>query len=266
MSVRKMVNDNTVRVNESWPNSHGVRGPGGAGVPSELGYSRLRFLSLENNRLSGSVPPSLVPCVALVDLHRTLQHNLLSGSTPLELAGHTGASQSFHSELVDSVMQEGADIPEYMRLRKFRVDLPAVDATSEPSFATFESRDACLWSPNVLLRCAPPNGAAGQGEVALCHVPCARVRWGACTLADAYQRRIDAPPMGARRALKDDAVIVAVDDEGMRQLITRRRRKPDRVRAARLGHVDRQLYACRVGHRRHVAYRPRAFDGDPPVR
>ena len=153
----------SVRVNESWPNSHGVRGPGGAGVPSELGYSRLRFLSLENNRLSGSVPPSLVPCVALVDLHRTLQHNLLSGSTPLELAGHTGASQSFHSELIDSVMQEGADIPEYMRLRKFRVDLPAVDATSEPSFATFESRDACLWSPNVLLRCAPPNGAAGQG-------------------------------------------------------------------------------------------------------
>ena len=152
----------SVRVNESWPNSHGVRGPGGHGVPSELGFSSLRLLSLENNILSGSVPPSLVPCVALVDLHRSLAHNLLSGSTPQELAGHTGAQQRFHSFTEASVFYEGADIPEQQRLRRFRVDKAAVDAHREPSFEVYESRDACLWSPNVLLRCAPPNGALGR--------------------------------------------------------------------------------------------------------
>jgi len=153
----------SVRVNERWPNSHGVHGPGGPGVPSELGVSALRYLSLENNRLSGSVPPSLAPCVALVDLHRSLVHNLLSGSTPLELAGHRGAEQRFRSMVVDEVYLEGAEIPEQQRLRRFRVDLPSVDTSREPSVATFESRDACLWSPNVLLRCAPPDGPAGQG-------------------------------------------------------------------------------------------------------
>jgi len=153
----------SVRANESWPNSHGVQGPGGHGVPSELGVSSLRYLSLENNELSGSVPPSLAPCVALVDLHRSLRNNLLSGSTPLELAGHTGAQQRFSSRVEDQVYLEGAEIPPQQRLRQFRVDLPAVDTSREPSFATFESRDACLWSPNVLLRCAPPHGEPGQG-------------------------------------------------------------------------------------------------------
>ena len=153
----------SVRVNENWPRTHGVQGPGGHGVPSELAMSSLRYLSLENNILSGSVPPSLVPCVALVDLHRSLVHNLLSGSTPLELAGHTGAEQRFHPEIIDQVAYEGADIPTQQRLRKFRVDLPASDAIREPSYQIFESRDACLWSPNVLLRCAPPNGEPGMG-------------------------------------------------------------------------------------------------------
>ena len=50
-----------------------------------------------------------------------------------------------------------------MRLRKFRVDLPAKDAIREPSYEVFESRDACLWSPNVLMRCAYPGGPAGRG-------------------------------------------------------------------------------------------------------
>ena len=58
---------------------------------------------------------------------------------------------------------EGAEIPMHQRLRRFRVDLAAADATREPSYEIFESRDACLWSPNVLLRCAPPGGAAGRG-------------------------------------------------------------------------------------------------------
>lgn len=153
----------SVRANESWPNNHGVRGPGGHGVPSELGISSLRYLSLENNILSGSVPPSLTPCVALVDLHRSLVHNLLSGSTPLELAGHSGAEQRFHSETVKGVLYEGADIPTQQRLRKFRVDVPAVLATREPSYEIFEARDVCMWSPNVLMRCAPPDGPAGKG-------------------------------------------------------------------------------------------------------
>ena len=153
----------SVRVNESWPVSHGVLGPGGAGVPSELGVSSLRLLMLENNRLSGSVPPSLVPCVALVDLHRSLASNLLSGSTPLEIAGHIGAQQRFHPLVRDGVAYEGADIPEQQRLRQFRVDLPAVDAGTEPSFVTHESRDACLYSPNVLFRCARPGEVVGAG-------------------------------------------------------------------------------------------------------
>ena len=112
----------SVRVNESWPVDHGVRGPGGQGVPSELAASSLRLLSLQNNRLSGSVPPSLVPCVALVDLHFSLVHNLLSGSTPLELAGHTGAQQRFYPYTENQVSYEGSDIPEQQRLRPFRVE------------------------------------------------------------------------------------------------------------------------------------------------
>ena len=153
----------SVRVNESWPITHGVKGVGGMGVPSELGVSSLRLLSLENNRLSGSVPPSLVPCVALRDLHHTLKQNLLSGSTPLELAGHTGAQQRFHSFTADQVDYEGSDIPEQQRLRTFRVDVPAVGAVRQPSFETYESRDVCLYSPNVLFRCAAPGDPAGMG-------------------------------------------------------------------------------------------------------
>lgn len=153
----------SVRANESWPNSYGVRGPGGPGVPSELGVSALRYLSLENNRLSGTVPPSLVPCVALVDLHRSVTHNLLSGSTPLEINGHTGASQRLEGYTEDSVYYEASDIPMQQRMRKFRVKRPAVGAVSEPNFETYESRDYCMFSPNVLFRCAPPDGAPGQG-------------------------------------------------------------------------------------------------------
>ncbi len=48
-------------------------------------------------------------------------------------------------------------------MRRFRVSLPAADATREPSFEMYESRDACLWSPNVLMRCAPPDGPLGEG-------------------------------------------------------------------------------------------------------
>ena len=61
------------------------------------------------------------------------------------------------------VLLEGSDIPEQQRLRRFRVDLPAVDSGVEPSARTYESRDVCLYSPNVRLRCAPPNGDIGQG-------------------------------------------------------------------------------------------------------
>ena len=49
------------------------------------------------------------------------------------------------------------------RMRKFRVKRPAVGAVSEPNFETYESRDYCMFSPNVLFRCAPPDGAPGRG-------------------------------------------------------------------------------------------------------
>ena len=155
---------NSVRLNESWPRTYGVRGGGGGGLPSELGVSNLRLLGLENNRLSGSVPPSMVPCTALVDLHRTLKSNLLSGSTPLEVAGHVGAQQRMETFTSDGVTYDAADIPEVQRLRQFRVSVAAVDAgSSEPSSRTYESRDACMFSPNVLFRCAEAGHPPGDG-------------------------------------------------------------------------------------------------------
>ena len=156
----------STRVFEAWPVTHGVQGPGGHGVPSELAMSSLRYLSLENNILSGSVPPSLVPCVALVDLHRALVRNLLSGSTPQELSGLTGAEMRFHPETRRGVEYPGSDIPTEMRLRKFRVKHPAKDSPrGEPSFAVHESRDMCMFSPNVLMRCAYPNGETGPNSM-----------------------------------------------------------------------------------------------------
>ncbi len=161
----------SVRVNEScndWrcavPGGYGVRGVGGMGIPSELGVSKLRTLALENNLLSGSVPPSLVECTSLADLHRTLKSNLLSGSTPLEWAGHTGAAQRYTGFTRDAYDFEGADIPVEQRLRTFRVQVPAVESSTEPSVHTYESRDACIYSPNVLFRCAPPGETAGHGS------------------------------------------------------------------------------------------------------
>ena len=156
---------NSIRLNESWPLTYGVQGPGGDGVPSELGVSKLRLLALTNNRLSGSVPPSMVECTALVDLHHTLKNNLLSGSTPLEWAGHMGAEQRFQATTSPGgITYEGADIPPVQRLREFRVDVAAVDhADGGPSFRVFESRDACTFSPNVNFRCARPDGEVGRG-------------------------------------------------------------------------------------------------------
>ena len=146
-----------VRINQSWPESYGVRGPGGpagsfasAITPTELAVSRLHTLHLENNRLSGSVPSSMTECTSLVDLHRTFAHNLLSGSTPLELAGH-GREQRFHPLSLNGVTHPGSHLP--MAFRR-PGDLP---------YQTFEAHDACMWNPNVRFRCDRLGFEVGQG-------------------------------------------------------------------------------------------------------
>eukprot|EP00900_Chrysochromulina_parva_P013270 jgi/Chrpa1/21944/Chrysochromulina_OHIO_Genome00004699-RA len=159
-----------VRINQSWPESYGVRGPGGpagsfasAITPTELAVSRLRTLHLENNRLSGSVPPSMTECTSLVDLHRTFAHNLLSGSTPLELAGH-GREQRFHPLSLNGVTHPGSHLPAVMRYRQFRVGIPmAFRRPGDLPYQTFEARDACMWSPNVRFRCDRQGFEVGQG-------------------------------------------------------------------------------------------------------
>ena len=143
----------SVRVYEGWPQSYGVQGQGGAGVPSELAYSRLRVLELQNNWLSGSIPPSLADCASLINLHRAFRDNFVSGTTPMEWAGHLTASQSLNTVTRDAVTIKAANIPVVQRLRPFRVDLPAVETDPAPPYRFYESRDACFFNPNILFRC-----------------------------------------------------------------------------------------------------------------
>ena len=145
--------------------SYGVRGIGGGGIPSELGASQLRLLSLENNYVSGSVPPSLVECHTLTHLWWSLRDNLISGTTPLEWNLHVGGSQTFHTTYRPNgdVEKEGARIPVAQRLREYRVPITAMQKPTpqSPTYRTYESRDACLYSPNILFRCGEPGGPPG---------------------------------------------------------------------------------------------------------
>ena len=157
-----------IRVNGSWIAAgtqvdYGVRGAG-VGNLAELGNSRLRTLDLDNNHLSGSVPESLAECFALVALHNSFVRNLLDGPDQYHWNGHIGAQQRFHPLTQDGTTHEGSNIPVVQRLRQFRVGLAAIDGPlTGPSFTTHESRDACMWSPNVLFRCDRPGFEVGHG-------------------------------------------------------------------------------------------------------
>ena len=154
-----------LRASEENAVSYGVRGIGGGGIPSELGASQLRLLSLENNYVSGSVPPSLVECHTLTHLWWSLRDNLISGTTPLEWNLHVGGSQTFHTTYRPNgdVEKEGARIPVAQRLREYRVPITAMQKPTpqSPTYRTYESRDACLYSPNILFRCGEPGGPPG---------------------------------------------------------------------------------------------------------
>jgi hypothetical protein len=112
---------------------------------------------MENNLVSGSVPPSLVECMALTSLFRGLKSNLLSGSLPSEWHGHAGADQRYAVLDDDGIRLPAARIPLNQRLRVFQVAVPAIDEVSQPSMLEFEARDACLYSPNALFRCSEPG-------------------------------------------------------------------------------------------------------------
>ena len=155
-----------LRASEENAVSYGVRGIGGGGIPSELGASQLRLLSLENNYVSGSVPPSLVECHTLTHLWWSLRDNLISGTTPLEWNLHVGGSQTFHTTYRpngDVEKEGGARIPVAQRLREYRVPITAMQKPTpqSPTYRTYESRDACLYSPNILFRCGEPGGPPG---------------------------------------------------------------------------------------------------------
>lgn len=127
------------------------------------GRSQLRMLNLENNYLSGSVPPSLHECAALIDLFRSMKHNLLEQwkTIPYVIQRYSAEGASAEGNEGEDYLQ-ASTIPIQQRTRKFRVPVGAVDKeVGKPSFVEHEMRDICLFSPNQLLTCGRhvyPNG------------------------------------------------------------------------------------------------------------
>ena len=121
------------------------------------GRSQLRMMNLENNYLSGSVPPSLHECAALIDLFRSMKHNLLEQSKTIPYV-----IQRYSAEGDGKDHLQASTIPIQQRTRKFRVPIGAVDKeVGTPSYVEHEMRDICLFGPNQLLTCGRhvfPNG------------------------------------------------------------------------------------------------------------
>ena len=140
--------------------------------PTELWLApvcmQLRELNFENNYLSGSIPPSLVECAALVDTYRAMRRNLDRSRGDDQAQDIPHAVQRYHPDVhPDPPMRpewdgknglQGSTIPIAQRTRKFRSRLPSVEKeVGKPSFVVNEMRDICLFSPNQIMRCGVPG-------------------------------------------------------------------------------------------------------------
>jgi len=124
------------------------------------GRSQLRRLNLENNFLSGSVPPSLHECAALIDLFRSMKHNLIeqAKTIPYVIQRYSAEGDGWG----EGGELQASTIPIQQRTRKFRVPVGAVEKEEgKPSYKEHDMRDICLFGPNQLLTCGRdvyPNG------------------------------------------------------------------------------------------------------------